>query len=151
MESQVKVDTWTDLKGIDHTIARSPLYESFEDCVTLHLLTVFLLDAAEQERYYVNVHLKKPTHVLTCQFVVDISLVHHVAVRVFSCTLSEECYLYCKVMTSISPCMSQTLARLCGECCMVPFRYFVPKMMREIHLQKVSFESGKSIFLWVSL
>ena len=47
--------------------------------------------------------------------IVDIGLVHHVAVRVFSCTLSEESYLYCKVMTSISTCMSLTLTRMCGE------------------------------------
>ena len=37
---------------------------------------------------------------------VDICLVHHVAVRVFSCILVEECYLYCKVMISILTCMS---------------------------------------------
>ena len=37
---------------------------------------------------------------------VNIDLVHHIAVRVFSCTLSEECYLYYKVMTGISACMS---------------------------------------------
>ena len=64
VESQVEADTWTDLKGIVHTIARSPLYQSFNDCVTFHLLTVFPLDIAEQERYYVNVHLKKPICVL---------------------------------------------------------------------------------------
>ena len=72
MESQVKADTWTDLTSIVHTTAGSPLYQSFEDCVTFHLLTVFPLDATEQERYYVNVHLKKPTHVLICHFVARI-------------------------------------------------------------------------------
>ena len=46
---------------------------------------------------------------------VDIGLVHHVAVRVFSCTLSEECYLYCTVMTNMSTYMSLALTRLCGE------------------------------------
>jgi len=47
---------------------------------------------------------------------VDIGLVHHVAVRVFSCTLSEECYLNYNVMTNMSTCMSLALTRLCGEC-----------------------------------
>ena len=51
-------------------IAWPPSYQYFEDCVTFHLLTVFLLEAAEQERYYENVHLKKPIRVLTCHFVV---------------------------------------------------------------------------------
>ena len=57
MESQVDADTWTDLQGIVHTGAQSPSYQSFEDCVKFHLLTVFPLDAAEQERYYLFVHL----------------------------------------------------------------------------------------------
>ena len=37
--------------------------------MTFHLLTVFPQDAAEQERYYVNVHLKKPARVLFYHFV----------------------------------------------------------------------------------
>jgi hypothetical protein len=45
------------------------LYQSFEDCVKFLLLTVFPIDAAGQKRYYVNVHLKKPTLVLICHFV----------------------------------------------------------------------------------
>ena len=43
VDSQVEADTWTDLRGNVYIIARSPLYESFEDCVTFHLLTVFPL------------------------------------------------------------------------------------------------------------
>ena len=69
MESQVDAPTWTDLKGTVHKVPRSPSYQSFEDCVKFHLLTVFSLDKAEQERYYINVHLKKPTCVLICHFV----------------------------------------------------------------------------------
>ena len=57
---------------------------------------------------------------------------HHVSVRVFSCTLSEECYMYCNVMTSISTCMSLALARLCGECWLVPLRYYLSKILRAI-------------------
>ena len=63
VDSQVDVDNynWKDLMGIVHAVARSPSYQSFEDCVKFHLLSVFPLDAAEQERYYINVHLKKPS------------------------------------------------------------------------------------------
>ena len=56
--NQIKVNPWTDLTGNMHTAPQSPLVQSFEDCVTFHLLTVFPQDASEQERYYVNVHLK---------------------------------------------------------------------------------------------
>ena len=71
VERQVDADARTDLTGIVHTIARSPSYQSFKDCVTFHLLTVFPQDATEQERYYVyvNVHLKKPTRVFISHFV----------------------------------------------------------------------------------
>ena len=53
-------------------VARRPSYQSFEDCVKFHLLAVFPLDAEEQERYYINVHLKTPTRVLICHFVARI-------------------------------------------------------------------------------
>ncbi len=69
VESQVDAPTWTELKGILHTVARVPLLQSFEDCVKFHLLSVFPLNTAEQERYHINVHLKKPTQVLICHFV----------------------------------------------------------------------------------
>jgi hypothetical protein len=48
------------------------LYQSFKDCVKFHLLTVFPLNAAENERYYLNVHLKNPARVLICHFVARI-------------------------------------------------------------------------------
>ena len=64
LASQIKANLWTDLKGRVHTVSRSPLVQSFEDCVTFHLLTVFPQDAAEQEWYYVNVNLKKPARIL---------------------------------------------------------------------------------------
>ena len=63
VDSQIGANPWTDLKGTVHTVSQSPSVQSFEDCVTFHLLTVFPQDAAEQERYYVNMHLKK-----TCKF-----------------------------------------------------------------------------------
>ena len=61
--SQIGANPWTDLKGTVHTVSRIPLVQSFEDCVTFHLLMVFPQDSAEQERYYVNMHLKK-----ACEF-----------------------------------------------------------------------------------
>ncbi len=69
VESQVDAATWKDLRGTEHTVARVRSLQSFEDCVKFHLLSVFPPDAAEQERYYINVHLKKPTRVLIRHFV----------------------------------------------------------------------------------
>ncbi len=43
-------------------------HELFNDCVMFHLLTVFPINAAEQEKYYITV-LKKPQSVNVHQFV----------------------------------------------------------------------------------
>ena len=69
MASQIGANPWTDLMWTVHAVPRSPLVHSFEDDVTFHLLTVFPQDAAEQERFYANVHLKKPARVLFRHFV----------------------------------------------------------------------------------
>ena len=54
---------WTDLQGKEHERAREKDHDSFQDCVTFHLLTVFPNDAAEQQRYYISNMLKKPQRV----------------------------------------------------------------------------------------
>ena len=51
------------LKGFKQTIVRERLRESFDDCMTFHLLTVFASDAAEQQRFYISNMLKKPARV----------------------------------------------------------------------------------------
>jgi hypothetical protein len=43
--------------------------KSFNDCVMFHLLTVFPINAAEQEKYYISNILKKPQRVNVHQFV----------------------------------------------------------------------------------
>jgi hypothetical protein len=42
--------------------------ESFNDCIMFHLLTVFLNNAAEQEKCYLSNVLEKPQRVGICQF-----------------------------------------------------------------------------------
>jgi hypothetical protein len=37
--------------------------ESFQDCITFHLLDMFPGDAAKQQRYYISNMLKKPQQV----------------------------------------------------------------------------------------
>ena len=51
------------------TTAREKDMTAFEDCVTFHLLTVFSEDSAEQQRYYINMSLKKPGKVTIRDFV----------------------------------------------------------------------------------
>jgi hypothetical protein len=41
----------------------------FNNCIIFHLLTVFPINAAEQERYYITNVLKKSQRVNVCQFV----------------------------------------------------------------------------------
>jgi hypothetical protein len=43
--------------------------ESFTNCIMFHLLTVFPINAAEQEKYYISNVLKKPQRINMCQFV----------------------------------------------------------------------------------
>ncbi len=41
----------------------------FYECVMFHLLTLFLINTAEQEKYYISNVLKKPQHINVRQFV----------------------------------------------------------------------------------
>jgi hypothetical protein len=45
------------------------LRQSFHDCVMFHLLTAFLINAAEQKKHYITNVLKKPQRINVRQFV----------------------------------------------------------------------------------
>jgi hypothetical protein len=60
VKEQTVADPFKDLQGVSRKSPRGLLHESFDDCVTFHLLTVFLNNAAEQEKYYLSNVLKKP-------------------------------------------------------------------------------------------
>ena len=64
------------------------------------LLTDFYTSDQDQKTHTQTSQAKKSCHMT--QHAVNIGLVHHIAVSVFSCALSEECQLYCKVVTGIS-------------------------------------------------
>ncbi len=66
---QMEADSFKDLKGVSRKGPRGLLRESFDDCLMFHLLTVFLNNAAEQEKYYLSNMLKKPQRVGIRQFV----------------------------------------------------------------------------------
>ncbi len=58
--SQVQAAPWTGLQGNEHKEERDKSMESFQDCITFHLLDMFPSDAAKQQRYYISNVLKKP-------------------------------------------------------------------------------------------
>ena len=60
---QIGVTKWTDLKGKTQTKERSKMKKSFNDCVKHHLLTNFANDAAEKQKFYISIFLKKPGRV----------------------------------------------------------------------------------------
>jgi hypothetical protein len=69
VSKQTKSNPFVNLQGISLEGPRGMSCMLFNDCVMFHLLTVFLINAAEQEKYYVTNVLKKPQRVNVCQFV----------------------------------------------------------------------------------
>ena len=58
VKDQVRTASWTNLKGIEQTVVREKSRESFDDCMTFHLLMVFASNAAEQQHFYISNMLK---------------------------------------------------------------------------------------------
>ena len=69
LEEQVKMTPWTDLFGVEHNEKQKRLWQTFMDCVTFHLLSVFWSDVAETHRFYISNGLKKSNRVPIRQFV----------------------------------------------------------------------------------
>ncbi len=66
---QTEADPFKDLQGMSRKGPRGLTWESFDDCIMFHLLTVFPNNAAQQEKYYPSNVLKKPQRVGVRQFV----------------------------------------------------------------------------------
>ena len=60
MDAQIGAAPWTDLQGNVQNFSREHYVQSFKDCVTFHLLSVFSNDAAEHQKYYISHYIKKP-------------------------------------------------------------------------------------------
>ncbi len=69
VREQMEADPFKDLQGVSRKGPRGLSQESFNNCVMFHLLTVFLNNAAEQEKYYLSNALKKPQRVGIRQFI----------------------------------------------------------------------------------
>jgi hypothetical protein len=66
---QTESDPYVNLHGVSLESPRGMSCKSFDDCMVFHLLTVFPINAAEQEKYYITNVLKKPQRVTVRQFV----------------------------------------------------------------------------------
>ncbi len=66
---QTESDPYVNLQGETLEGPRGMSRQLFHNCVMFYLLTAFLINAAEQEKYYITNVLKKPQHVNVCQFV----------------------------------------------------------------------------------
>ena len=53
-------DPWEDLRGVKHDGLRRKSVKSLQDCIDFHKLTVYSVDAAERQRFYMMCNLKKP-------------------------------------------------------------------------------------------
>jgi hypothetical protein len=72
LEVQMEGNSYVDLQGVLHKGPRGVSHQSFEDCVMFRLLTLFPINAAEQEKYYLTNVLMKPQYVSVHQFVCHI-------------------------------------------------------------------------------
>ncbi len=54
-------DPWEDLKGVKHDGLRRKSSLSLWECIDFHKLTIYSIDAAEKQRFYMLCNLKKPT------------------------------------------------------------------------------------------
>ena len=71
IKAQVTCAPWEDIYGVlQKTLPKS--WDSFCECVTVHLLQVFHHDAGETLKYYIMNTLKKPSRVTICQFFVRV-------------------------------------------------------------------------------
>jgi hypothetical protein len=59
VEEQMEGNSYVD-QGVSQVGPKEKSGKSLNNCVLLHLLTVFPINAAEQEKYYITNLLKKP-------------------------------------------------------------------------------------------
>jgi hypothetical protein len=65
---QMEGNPYVNLQGVSLEGPRGMSCKLFNNCMMFHLLTMFPINAAEQEKYYISNILKKPQHVNVRQF-----------------------------------------------------------------------------------
>jgi hypothetical protein len=69
-------DPWFGVDGESHLGPRRRTWSSFLDCIELHKLTIFAVDATETQRYYMQQSMKKPQRVPVCQYMARMGLLN---------------------------------------------------------------------------
>ncbi len=72
IKAQVTSSPWEDVKGVTHLETPTKTWDSFNECITFHLLRVFCHDASEALKYYIMNMLKKPNQVSIYQVFVQV-------------------------------------------------------------------------------
>ncbi len=62
-------DSWASLTGTKHEGKCPHTWASFKDCLELHKLTVFMIDAAEHQKFYIQQGVHKPQRATVRQYV----------------------------------------------------------------------------------
>ncbi len=61
-------DPWIGMNGSSNKGICIRSWPSFLDCIKLHKLTIFPVDAAEKQHYYMTKMIKKPQQATVCQY-----------------------------------------------------------------------------------
>jgi hypothetical protein len=70
-------DPWFGVDGESHSGPRRQIWSSFLDCIELHKLTIFAVNAAETQRYYMQQRsVKKPQRVPVRQYMARMGLLN---------------------------------------------------------------------------
>jgi hypothetical protein len=69
LAEQTESNPYVDLQGVSQTGPRGMSCKLFDDCIFFHLLVMFPINVAEQEKYYITKILKKPQRINVHKFV----------------------------------------------------------------------------------
>ncbi len=69
-------DPWVGVDGVSHKGIRFCSWSTFLDCIKLHKLTIFPIDAAEKQHYYMMQTVKKPQRVTVRQYMAQMDILN---------------------------------------------------------------------------
>jgi hypothetical protein len=69
-------DAWAGLNGEKHEGKRLRTWASFKDCLELHKLTIFSMDAAERQKFYIQQGIQKPQRATVHQYVLRVEVLN---------------------------------------------------------------------------
>jgi hypothetical protein len=76
MQEMHTKDPWVSVDGVSHKGICVCSWSVFLDCIKLHKLTIFPVDAAEKQRYYMTQTVKKPQQVTVRQYMARMGILN---------------------------------------------------------------------------